>query len=76
MSKTRTMIIPDDYTLTDIEIRVIVEMSEEAKRAEVGADLALSWHHGHMSKKILTLRETTRSARSHTGNVSIRDMEF
>ena len=76
MPKTRTMIIPDDYRLTDTEIRVIIQMSEEGKRAEVGADLALSWQHGHMSKKLLTLRETTRSARSHTGNVSIRDMEF
>jgi hypothetical protein len=56
MAECRTIIVPEDYILTDREIRVILELSERGKRAEVGADFALAWQRGEMTKKMLTLR--------------------
>jgi hypothetical protein len=72
----RTIVVPNDYTLTDLEIRVILEASERGKRAEVGADLEFSWQRGHMTKKMLTLRSECGSAHPRPVAARIREMEF
>jgi hypothetical protein len=71
----RTIVVPNDYVLTDGEIKMILESSERGKRAEVGADLELSWQRGHMTKKMLNLRGKDGPPLVSSG-VSIWRVEF
>ena len=56
MAKRVTLVLSDDVRLTTDEIAGIIELCERGMRAAVGADVAVSFERGSITKRTLSMR--------------------